>query len=82
MIITENAKNVYVDEMEELLLQNPNLQKAVIFEEDHHIAVSVIGNLSREEVTEYVEEINRKLPKYKRIKNIYVRMDVPGGRIK
>lgn len=82
MIVTENAKNVYVDEMEELLLQNPNLQKAVIFEEDHHIAVSVIGNLSREEVTEYVEEINRKLPKYKRIKNIYVRMDVPGGRIK
>ncbi len=82
MIITENAKNVYVDEMEELLLQNKDFYAVKIFEKEHHIAAAVTTDLPKGEVMDYIEEINRKLPKFKRIRNVDVKKEVPGGRIK
>lgn len=82
MIITENAKNVYVDEMEELLLQNKKIQKVTIYEENHHIAASVISDLPEKEVMDYIARINQKLPGFKRIKNVHIRKAVRGGRIK
>lgn len=82
MIITENAKNVYVDEMEELLLQNQDFYAVKIFEKEHHIAAAVTTDLPKGEVMNYIEKINRKLPKFKRIRYVDVKKEVPGGRIK
>lgn len=82
MILTANGKNVYVDELEELFLQNPMIKTAVVFEEDHHPAVSIVSDLTEEEALEYLAEINQNLPGYKQIRKLYRKPDTLGGRIK
>ena len=82
MIITANGKNVYVDEIEKLLLDNPAIKSAAVFEEDYHVAARVYTDLSSDGAQKIVDEINSKLPKFKRIHNLYVKADIPGGRLK
>lgn len=82
MILTANGKNVYVEELEEMLLKNPQIKTAVVFEENHHPAVSIVSDLPEESVREYLAEINRNLPRYKQIRKLYLKPDTPGGRIK
>lgn len=82
MILTANGKNIYVDELEGLFLANPQIEAAVVFEENHHPAVSVVGSLSEKQALKYLEQINRNLPPYKRIRKLYLKPDIPGGRIK
>lgn len=82
MIITANGKNVYVDEIEELLLQNPEIKTAKVYEENYHVTASVVSNLSENAVKEYVEAVNQDLPKFKQIHRVYTRQDTLGGRIK
>lgn len=82
MILTANGKNVYVDELEELFLRNPGIKAAVVFEENHHPAVSIIGDLTEEEALEYLARINQNLPGYKQIRKLYLKPDTLGGRIK
>ena len=82
MIITANGKNVYVDEIEAMLLENPQIKTAKIYEEEFHITASVVSDLSEEEVQEIVDGVNEKLPKFKRIKRLHVKADILGGRIK
>lgn len=82
MILTANGKNVYVDELEALLLQHPQIKAAVVFEENHHPAAAVTGDLTEREMQTYLAEINDRLPRYKQIRNIYLKPDILGGRIK
>lgn len=82
MILTANGKNVYVDEMEALLLENPAIRSAAVFEEEHHPAARVHTDLPAGEVYAYMEKVNASLPKYKRIKNVYIKSETEGGRIK
>ena len=82
MILTANGKNVYVEELEEMLLKNPKIKTAAVFEENHHPAASIVGSLSEEEALSCLAEINRKLPRFKQIRNLYLKPDTPGGRIK
>lgn len=82
VMITANGKNVYLDEIEELLLKNPKIVKVKAYEENYHVAAEIIGNLTLEEAKVFVDEINKKLPSFKEICNIYVKEDVLGGRIK
>lgn len=82
MMVTANGKNVYLDEIEKLLLENPKIEKVKAYEEQYHVAAEIIGHLTLEEAQLYVNEINEKLPSFKEIRNIYVRKDVLGGRIK
>ncbi len=82
MILTANGKNVYVDELEELILENPGIYSAAVFEEGHHPAARVYTDLPAREVYSYMEKVNASLPKFKRIKNIYIKSETEGGRIK
>lgn len=82
MIITANGKNIYVDELESLILENPEIKAAAVFEEDYHPAAKIYTDLSEETVREFIEKVNTKLPKFKRIKNLYIRSESNGGRIK
>lgn len=82
MILTANGKNVYADEIETLILAEPQIRAAKVFEEDHFPAVSVVSDLPEEAVHAYIAQINRKLPRYKQIRRVYTRPDTLGGRIK
>lgn len=82
MILTANGKNVYVDELEALLLQHPQIKTAAVFEENHHPAAAVTADLSEEEMQEYLLQVNSRLPRYKQIRKFYLKPDTPGGRIK
>ena len=82
MILTANGKNIYVEELEALIMENPAIKSAAVFEEDFHPAARVYTDLSEQEVYGYMERVNAGLPKFKRIKNIYVRSEAEGGRIK
>lgn len=82
IIITANGKNIYVDELESLILENPEIKAASVFEEDYHPAAKIYTDLSEEAVREFIEKVNTKLPKFKRIKNLYIRSESNGGRIK
>ena len=82
MILTANGKNVYVDELEALFLRNPRIKTAVVFEENHHPAVSIVSGLTEEEAQEYLAQINQNLPRYKQIRRLYLKPDTLGGRIK
>ncbi len=82
MILTANGKNVYVDELEKLILQHPQIKAVKVFEENHHPTASVVSDLTEEEVREHIEQVNHLLPRYKQIRQIYIKADTPGGRIK
>lgn len=82
MILTANGKNIYVDEIEALLLADPRIRTAKVFEEAHHPAASVVTDLPEETVQKLVNGINQKLPSFKQIRRLYVKPDTLGGRIK
>lgn len=82
MILTANGKNVYVEELEDMLLKNPEIKTAAVFEEDHHPAASVTTDLPESRLQDYLAEINACLPRYKQIRKLYQKPDTPGGRIK
>lgn len=82
MIITANGKNVYMDELEKLIMENVAIKSAAVFEEDFHPAARLYTDLPEAEVYRYMEQVNARLPKFKRIKNIYIRSEAEGGRIK
>ncbi len=82
MILTANGKNIYVDELEELIRKNPQIRAVKVYEQDHHPAAAIVSDLPEEEVRTYMEKINRCLPRYKQIRQICIKPDVPGGRIK
>ena len=82
MILTANGKNIYVDELEELIRKNPQIRAVKVYEQDHHPAAVIVSDLPEEEVRTYMEKINRCLPRYKQILQICIKPDVPGGRIK
>lgn len=82
MIITANGKNVYVDELEKLILENPEIKSAAVFEEDFHPAARIYTDLPEQEAQSYIERLNGDLPKFKRIKNLYIKSETFGGRLK
>ena len=82
MILTANGKNIYVEELEALLLQHPQIKTAAVFEENHHPAAAVTAGLSEEEMRKYLAQVNSRLPRYKQIRKFYLKPDIPGGRIK
>ena len=82
MILTANGKNIYVDELEALLLQHPQVKTAVVFAENHHPAAAITGNLSEDEMQAFLAKVNTQLPRYKQIRKFYLKPDIPGGRIK
>lgn len=82
MILTANGKNIYVDELEALIRENPDIHSVVVFEEEFHPAARIYTDISQQKVYDYMEKVNASLPKFKQIKNIYIRSEAGGGRLK
>ncbi len=82
MIITANGKNIYVDELEQLLMKNPAIKSAAVFEENFHPVARIYTTLSEEEANKWLSKVNAALPKFKQIKRIYIKEEKLGGRIK
>lgn len=79
VIITANGKNIYIDELESLILENPDIHAATVFEEEHRPAVKLYTEISETKACEFINTLNEKLPGYKKIKNLYIQS---GGRLK
>ncbi len=82
MLETSDGKNVYADEIEELLISSPIINKARVYLEDYKIAALVYSTSDRSVVEAAVAEINEKLPKFKKIKQLHINDDKLGSRIK
>ena len=81
VIILENGKNVYPEELEGKLQMIPEIKEVVVFEKDKKITAEIYPDFEAvpndNDVKEYlqkrVDEFNKKLPYYKKIEEIIIR---------
>ncbi len=72
ILIGSNGKNLSPEEINNKILKNNKIHDCkVIMENDKLIAV-INTSLTHEEVQEYINKINNKLPKYKRISSFQI----------
>ena len=77
LIKLSNAKNIYPDELEELLLQNADIKEAHVYEENGLLAASVVSVCGlTTDINKFVESINDTLPPYKHIRQISVKISI------
>ncbi len=82
VIIRENGKNVYVDELENMILANTAIHKVKVYEEEHRIEATIYTDQEEYVIREYIEEINTRLAKFKKINILHVFQDSLGSRMK
>lgn len=71
LIILSGGENVNPEELEQLLLKEPDIKEVLIKEKGNKIVAEIFCNNGTEtEIQEYITEVNRKLPFYKRITKI------------
>ena len=68
VIVGPGGKNIYPDELEELLKETGNLDNVKVFEENDDICALIVSELPEEEIQEIVKKANKKLAKYTQIK--------------
>ena len=72
LIKLSNAKNVYPDELEELLLKHEDIQQAHVYEDNGMITASIVTNLDAPIINQCVENLNETLPHYKQIRQVKI----------
>jgi len=72
LIKLSNAKNIYPDEFEELLLRNADIKQASVYEENGQIIASVVSDCDVNVIKSYVDSLNETLPHYKQIRRVQV----------
>ena len=72
LIKLSNAKNVYPDELEELLTRNKEILRARVYEKDGCISAKIVSGCEYETVHNIVEMLNKTLPHYMQIRQITV----------
>ena len=72
LIILANGKNIYPEEIEELLLRIPEVIETVVYSEDETITAEIYTE-DPTAVQAAVKTLNKTLPIYKHIKNIKFR---------
>lgn len=82
MLETSDGKNVYADEIEELLLESCPISKARVYLEEYKITALVYSLSDEKAVRAAINKVNDKLPGFKRIKRLYINKDELGSRIK
>lgn len=82
MLETSDGKNVYADEIEELILQNGIANKVKVYLEEYKITALIYSNSCENDVKKQIDIINKMLPEFKKIKKLYVNNDFIGSRIK
>ena len=70
ILIGENGINISPNELRELVLKNSMIHECSITMENNRLIALVYSDMPDEELDKYIEKLNRKLPKYKRIYSI------------
>lgn len=81
VIILDNGKNVYPEELEEILLHNSLIKEVLVYEKDGKIVATIypdfeeISDLEKVKSTleKIIEEFNKKMPYYKKISQFFIR---------
>ncbi len=79
VIILDNGKNVYPEEIETLISYIPNVTEAVVYQADNTIVAEVYSdaegdkNEIMEQIKAEIAEVNKKLASYKQVKRIKFR---------
>ena len=82
MLETSDGKNVFADEIEELILETGLINKVKVYLEEYKIAAQVYSNADESEIRAAVEKINEKLPHFKKIRHLHIKRDDLGSRLK
>jgi len=72
MIKLSNAKNVYPDELEELLCQSDIIESAFVYEKDKRIVATVVSSASKTDIDVFISQLNETLPHYKQISEVVI----------
>lgn len=72
LIKLSNGKNVYPDELEELLLRNKEIQQVFVHEQDGRIVATIVSNCDVDIINNFVDKLNGTLPHYKHIRSVTV----------
>ena len=81
IIILDNGKNIYPEELEGKLQLEPLIAEVVVFEKDKKIAAEIYPNFeaipegadAKEVIQKVVDEFNKRLPYYKKVEEIVIR---------
>ena len=72
LIILANGKNIYPEEIEELVMRIPEVIETVVYSENEVITAEVYTE-NQEAVRTAIRHLNKSLPIYKHIKNVKFR---------
>ena len=70
LIKLSNGKNVYPDELEEMLTRNEQIKQARVYEENGQIVASVVSDCDISVIKTIVDNLNVALPHYKKIRQV------------
>jgi long-chain acyl-CoA synthetase len=84
MILLSNAENVFPDEIEALIEQSPAIKKAFVFDDNNVIKAELLiqNETDSRKAREYVEQVNKELPKYAKVREVSLRLADESVRIK
>ncbi|MBQ1433976.1 MAG: AMP-binding protein, partial [Ruminococcus sp.] len=68
MLDMPNGKNVYADELEELISSITGAQKVTVGLENGEICARIFTNKTKDEMAALMEQVNTKLPRFKQIR--------------
>ena len=72
ILIGSNGKNLSPEEINNKILKNNKIHDCKVIMENDKLVAVINTSLTHEEVQEYINKINNKLPKYKRISNFQI----------
>lgn len=79
LIILSNGKNVSPEEIENVLIHNPNIGEIVVYEKDGKITAEIFpdkkncGEQTEKKINDAVNEFNRSVPAYQSIEKVIIR---------
>lgn len=82
MLLTGNGKNVYPEEIEELLCKHPGINRATLYQRENELHLKVWFSGQREEICRFVEQTRDGLPRYMRYHTYECIKDDVGRRFK
>ena len=82
LLDTSSGKNIYADELEKMIADLGVCSKVRVSLENKMITAKIYTELTKAEVSAVIDEMNSRLPKYKRIQDICFCRDEMGMRIK
>ena len=72
ILIGSNGKNLSPEEINNKILKNNKIHDCKVIMENDKLVAVINTSLTHEKVEEYINKINNKLPKYKRISSFQI----------